>query len=173
MLIRHRVIQLMAALLLLLGLLVGPAGVAPASAADGARPIPWSEQNPDDFIIKEFTSAQGNKYAVAYPKSAGSKDEDRAASVGSGDSWIDVKWPDGFSSSSSPLPQAVIDIGISDASVWEYNLVWKYEVGFTNTKGWGFQFKDATNDVYKVSTVVNGWHYLLYNSSDPTIIGVQ
>jgi hypothetical protein len=135
--------------------------------------VSFKEQNPDDFIVKKFTSAQGNKYAVAYPKSAESTDEDEAASVGSGDSWIDVNWPNGFSSMSGFLPQDVLDIGISNASVFEYDLVWKYELAFSNTKGWGFKFKDATNDVYGVSTIINGWHYLLYNSSDPTIIGVQ
>lgn len=135
--------------------------------------IRFNEQDPDDYIVREFTSAQGNRYAVAHPKSAVPADEDGVASAGSGDSWVDVNWPDGFSSSLHPLPPEVIDIGISEAQVWEYGGVWKYELGFTNTRGWGFKFRDATNDVYRVSTILNGWHYLLYNSSDPTITGVQ
>jgi hypothetical protein len=139
----------------------------------------------DDHVVKEFTSVKGARFAVAYPKAVGYTvenletdltsfaDGDEARVAVSDDSWIDVRWPVGFVSGYPPMDQRVYDIGIADLAVDRYAIVWKYKINFRNTKGWGFQFKDATGDVYRISTIWNGWHYLLYNSSDPTIVGVK
>jgi hypothetical protein len=140
----------------------------------------------DDYVVKEFTSVKDERFVVAYPKAAGYTvenletdltsfaDEDEARAAVSDDSWIDVHWPLGFFSGVYGfLDQKVFDLGIADVSVGYYEAVWKYRLGFRNTKGWGFQFKDATGDVYRILTTINGWHYLLYNSSDPTIVGVK
>lgn len=131
----------------------------------------------EDYVVKEFTSTKGARFAVAYPKVGGytveNLDGNEVRTAVSDDSWIDVNWPLGFSQSGLSLGQEVVDLGIDFAQVQTYSIIWKYELFFTNTQGWGFQFKDATNDIYSVSTILNGTHYLLYNSDIPTIIGVK
>ncbi len=142
--------------------------------------------NLDNYVVKEFTSANGAKFAVAYPKEAGYTTEnletgldsftdgDTVKVTSTDDSWIGVSWPLDFDSDSDGLDQQVIDLGISSSDLYDYTgEVWSYILHFENTKGWGFQFKDATGDIYKVSTILNGWHYLLYNSSKPEIVGVK
>ncbi len=91
--------------------------------------------------------------------------------VSSASGWVDVNWPAG--SYHSPTIQAVQNIGISNVDMGYYSIIWKYNLHFENTSGWGFQFKDATGDIYRCSTFRNAWHYILYNSKDPTIIRVK
>jgi hypothetical protein len=51
--------------------------------------------------------------------------------------------------------------------------IYQCRIQFRNTKGWGFTFYDLSGDDYSCSTVLNGWHYIDYNSSEPTIIAVD
>ncbi|KAJ1334050.1 hypothetical protein MN608_04049 [Microdochium nivale] len=88
--------------------------------------------------------------------------------------WVGVYWPVG-DDSWKQVSQAVRDIGISRYRLYfnGHPNAYSYTLYFTNTKGWSFDFKDDSNDVYTVSTIINGDHYVKYNSDAPNINAVK
>jgi len=51
--------------------------------------------------------------------------------------------------------------------------IYRYQLNFTNTKGWGFAFMDGAEETYTCSTIVNGDHNVQYNSDRPHIMYVS
>lgn len=127
-------------------------------------------QNATEFITVEQTSASGEKFQVGYPKQEGDTEKSLKETVLTAGSYKDVKITP---YNGSYLSQGALDIGVKGAYIEVGGTIYKYRVWFYNSKGWGFRFKDETGDTYKCSTVRNGWHYIDYNSSKPTMIGVK
>lgn len=50
---------------------------------------------------------------------------------------------------------------------------WEYRLEFTNTGGWGFTFHDEGGDSYFCSTIINGHHFIQYNSDKPEIMFID
>ncbi len=131
----------------------------------------------EGFITREFSSRNGNKFQVGFPKSAGYTEGNLDAVVelvkSNGpvaDSTVGVNWV--YPSSHYPTSQAVQGIGIDRAEVGTGVAPYSYKIDFWNTKGWGFYFKDASGDIYHCSTIRNGHHFVQYNSDKPTIVEV-
>jgi len=83
--------------------------------------------------------------------------------------------------SDGPSPWIDTSPDIQELGISRYKLVreqddkkaWEWVLWFTNTKGWGFVFTDATGDTYTCSTPVNGNHSVGYDSKKPTIVRVE
>lgn len=90
--------------------------------------------------------------------------------------WVGVHWPLG-DDTWTDASQAAKDIGISQWRLYfnGHPNVFSYTLDFKNTKGWSFDFKDACNVVYTCSTVLNGEHYIKFNSDCKpiAIVGVK
>jgi len=94
------------------------------------------------------------------------------ATVQSSQVFMPVHWvPGTIWTATSPEVQA---LGIS-----RYQLVdngsssyFRYTLGFTNTKGWGYSFRDESGDTYHVTTAKNNDHYVSFDSDKPIIVGV-
>lgn len=67
----------------------------------------------------------------------------------------------------------VLGRGIRRYRLYPNGPVYSYILEFTNTQGYSFTFWDESEDYYKVTTIINGNHYVKYNSDKPTIIYVQ
>lgn len=127
------------------------------------------------FIV-ELVSEQGKKYEIGYPVDAGYTLSEIQESLKGAPSleasWLEVSWVPGAAQTSPS--NAVRDRGIAEGYVsHDRGHIWEYRLNFRNTKGWWFKFKDKTGDVYKCSTIRNGWHYIDYNSADATIVAIQ
>lgn len=128
------------------------------------------------YLVVELVSAAGRKYEVGYPVDAGYTENEvaehaGALSKGLSETFLAVNWIPG----AAPVTPSVQvqNLGIAEGYVsYDRGVVYNYRISFKNTKGWGFDFKDLTNDVYFCSTIRNGWHYIDYNSDDATIVGV-
>lgn len=145
----------------------------------------------DTHIVVELVKDSGSKYEVGYPKEAGytkeSVEEMIAAPEGASGSdsdtgnlkdngdYKDLKWTLG--DEQDYTSRAAKGIGIGGGYIVEgskiVTIYYDYRICFMNTKGWGFKFKDENGDTYSCSTVLNGSHYIDYNSSAPTIVGVK
>lgn len=133
----------------------------------------------EDFITREYTSENGDKFQVGYPKSAGYTEDNldqlldlmktKGIISDSNDS-VTVNWP--VPSTHNPTKQDVQYIGISRAEL-STGIGYDYKLDFWNTKGWKFYFKDGTGDIYSCTTVRNGHHFIQYGSNDPTIVEVS
>lgn len=134
----------------------------------------------ENFVVVEFVSKNGSKYAVGYPIAEGYTNENIALALQkSGENLHEVLSgyktikliPDGESTISTEAK----DIGIVSASVKTNNPIipYKYTLNFRNNKGYGFRFKDESNDTYFCSTFRNANHTIWYNSDKPIIIGVE
>jgi len=149
----------------------------------------------DDFIVKEFTTDSGQKYAVGYSKEEFSEadldaelasaepDEINVQATSSG--WVAVNWPfptthlrtgykvNEFIGFEHSLPELGLrSIRLNRMDVPE-EAIWKYMIQFVNDKGWGFEFKDESGDVYQITTIRNGSHFLMFRSGYPTIVAVR
>ena len=142
--------------------------------SNGAVPPKVADDSEQD--LSSTTTANGTDAPATKATTATTTNEysDDASIRILADNWTGVYWPvgDGKWKITSP---AVQGIGISRYRLY-YNgnpNLYDYTLDFTNTKGWGFNFKDEGNEVYSVSTILNGDHWLKYNSDHPTIIGVR
>ena len=50
---------------------------------------------------------------------------------------------------------------------------YKYQLDIYTTGGWTFYFRDRSGDEYEILAIVNGAHYVKYNSSGPEIVRVR
>jgi len=86
-----------------------------------------------------------------------------------GGDFEDLKWVE--------TSAAVQELGISQYRIYDAgpntSQIWRYQLFFTSTKGWGFEFEDASHDKYPCSTVINGEHNIQYNSDQPDILVVR
>ncbi|QCE40151.1 hypothetical protein [Psychroserpens sp. NJDZ02] len=134
----------------------------------------------DEYVVVEFMNDSGNKYEVGYPKDSGytldNIEEELTNAVKTYQnrdlaSFKDINWvPDGGSNTS----RAAIKNGIVGGYVNKDNgFIYTYRLHFANQSGWGFTFKDVSDDTYHCSTPRNGNHYVDYNSGHPTMVGVD
>lgn len=135
--------------------------------------------NLDDYITLEFTTSNGEKYQVGYPTDGGQDEESLRAELSKLDFseknasiYRELNCPPDEVGYVSPGAQA---IGIANAYVLSssHATIYTYRLWFENTKGWGFDFKDDSGDVYGITTILNRWHYIDYNSPKPTMVGVM
>ncbi|KZS87518.1 hypothetical protein SISNIDRAFT_460810 [Sistotremastrum niveocremeum HHB9708] len=138
--------------------------------------ITWNKTTSQNGAAFEFgtsdkiSSAKTGQEALLSPHEIAGIQANVKAAASTG---VTVKWEvgDGKMKATS---QSVKDIGISEyALIKQSNTVYTYRLDFTNTKGWGFNFKDESGDKYTVTTFRNGGHMLQYNSDKPTIVLVQ
>ncbi|MBD0319544.1 MAG: hypothetical protein ICV87_04375 [Gemmatimonadetes bacterium] len=137
----------------------------------------------EEHIVAEFTSGAGNTYEVGYPKAAGYTSENLEAEIASASekrsgsasaeaaTFSPLLWVvDGDSTTS----RAAIKTGIVGGYVnTDRGIIYNYQLNFANSSGFGFTFKDLSDDTYFCSTPRNGNHYVNYNSSRPSMVGVQ
>lgn len=140
----------------------------------------------ETHVVVECTSGLGNTYEVGYPKAAGYTRENieaellragemrKAGAADDAGAFSPVNWDAGGDSTTS---RAAIRSGIVGGYVVFINPdpapLYRYVVNFANDGGWGFTFKDLSNDTYGCTTPRNGNHYFHYNSPAPTIVGVR
>lgn len=136
-----------------------------------------SLEEKEGFVIREFSTANNNKFQVGFPKSAGYTEKNldemlvliKTNSPAAHDT-VGVNWLN--PSSQYPTSQAIQNLGIDRAEIGPGIAPYSYKLDFWNTKGWGFSFKDASGDIYQCSTIRNGHHFVQYNSNNPTIVSV-
>ena len=130
----------------------------------------------DKYIEIELVDANGEKYRVGYPESAWyfestihSELKTLKQEVGNPPAVLD--WaPD---VRPTVTPDAAKEIGIVEGFVESGDgIIFDNRLHFRNTKGWYFTFKDEVGRYYTCSTPRNGWHYIDYTSSKPTIVSV-
>jgi hypothetical protein len=134
----------------------------------------------EEYIVVEFANDSGRKYEVGYPKKAGYTKDSIDAEITAANqnrsapnaAYAAIRWSvDGESSTSKGAKKIGIESGYITKSSGA--AVYIYRMNFTNSKGWVFTFKDESGDSYDCYTFQNGTHYIDYNSSDPTVIGVK
>ena len=126
-------------------------------------------------LVIELTSKHGHKYEVGYPIDSGYTEKDivdlQSEQLKADRVFLTVDWVPG-APRTSPSGE-VQKLGIKEGYVsQDRGVVYEYRINFENSKGWGFYFKDQSDDVYHCVTIKNGWHYIDYNSDKATIIGV-
>ncbi len=127
-------------------------------------------------VLISSTSKNGSKFTIGYTKDAGYTSDEiseglRSAKTASG-GFAEINWPPGKSPSETSGDAHII--GIVEGYVsHDRGTIYEYRVNFKNSQGWGFVFKDGSGGEYHISTILNGWHYIDYNSSNPTMIGVK
>ncbi|RON15576.1 hypothetical protein [Pseudomonas frederiksbergensis] len=127
-------------------------------------------------IIVELSSKAGHKYEVGYPIKDGYTEEKILENIKSHElqdsPFLSLQWIPGAPQTS---PSAEVQkIGIAAGYVsHDRGPIYEYRINFQNSKGWEFQFKDETGDIYPCNTTFNSWHYIDYNSDKATIIGVR
>lgn len=133
----------------------------------------------NEFFVVQFKSKLGHIYEVGYPKQAGytleklteNLTEEKSQHLEKRD-FCSLKWeinkkPDGTF-------QNAIDIGcMKGFVVGGISKIYQSRLHFKNTKDLGFEFQDEAGDIYFCSTYFNSWHYIDYNSSQSTIVGVR
>ncbi len=129
-----------------------------------------------DHLVISATNSSGGKYAIGYPTADGYSrdtlvDELQTAQATPAGyqalNWVPGQQP-GYTSPGAER------IGIQQGYVsHDRGPIYAYRINFYNTKGWHFDFSDESGDVYRITTIRNGWHYIDYNSEQPIIIGVR
>lgn len=129
-----------------------------------------------EFQWVQGTTKNGNSFVYGIKNGSTAESEaNQAYSASVQENFYGVYWPVGdqkWKYTSSPISDKV---GISRYKLFKgFNgsQVGDYCLEFTNTKGWGFTFKDESGDEYRMSTVVNRTHILRYNSKRPNIVDV-
>ncbi|WOE77024.1 hypothetical protein RZO07_16930 [Pseudomonas protegens] len=126
-------------------------------------------------VVIELSSRLGRKYEVGYPIEDGYTEKEVLESFNANkklaESFLKVEWVPGAPQTSPS--REVRERGIEAGYVsHDRGSIYEYRINFQNSKGWGFDFKDETDDVYSCSTIRNGWHYIDYNSDKATIVGI-
>ena len=129
----------------------------------------------DNHLIISSTSDSGQKFQVGYPKDEGYAKETLSAeladSLAAMAGYQDLRWVPGEQPGyTSPGAEG---IGIVQGYVsHDRGPIYAYRINFYNRKGWSFKFIDESGDVYKITTIRKGWHYIDENSDKPIILGV-
>ena len=130
----------------------------------------------DSHLVIPGTSNSGQRFQVGYPKADGysmnSLSEELATTLATPAGYQDLRWVPGDQPGyTSPGAEG---IGIVQGYVsHDRGPIYAYRINFYNSKGWHFKFIDESGDVYGITTIRNGWHYIDYNSDKPIIIGVS
>ncbi len=132
----------------------------------------------DSHVILQVMDGDKVAYEVGYPKSDGYSADTLLSNISETDqprkadaAFAKLNWVPGKEGYTSPQAER---IGISQGYVsHDRGPIYEYRINFHNTKGWHFEFKDESGDVYGCKTIFNGWHYIDYNSEQPIIIGVR
>jgi hypothetical protein len=128
----------------------------------------------DDHVICRATTVSGKAYELGYPKDEGySKDAlagEISGQMATPEGFQVLNWVPGQEGYTSPGAEG---IGIVKGYVsHDRGVIYSYRINFYNSKGWHFSFVDESGDVYKITTIRNGWHYIDYNSDKPIVVGV-
>ncbi|KAJ0419593.1 hypothetical protein BJY00DRAFT_150951 [Aspergillus carlsbadensis] len=90
---------------------------------------------------------------------------------------LKVKWPVGHGTATIKTSTTVYDeAGISQYKLSEQTgwiVIWKYVLEIENNVNYTYEFTDESGDTYGLTTMVSGWHYVRYNSDQPTIVRVK
>jgi hypothetical protein len=130
-----------------------------------------------DRIFFQLTSKKGKPYQVGYPKEGGLTRESIDSELSKANKsnaiasdWKVLKW-DPYNKIYITSTEAN-DIGIESGGVLfiPNPSIYEFQLYFYNTKGWYFGFEDATGDIYTCATIINGNHWVDYNSADATIL---
>lgn len=129
----------------------------------------------ENHVVATRTTESGNQYEVGYPKLQGYSAESLADELSNGPAippgYQALNWEPGKSGYTSPGAES---IGIANGYVSnDRGPIYAYRINFYNSKGWHFKFIDESGDVYNITTIRNGWHYIDYNSDKPIILGVS
>lgn len=131
----------------------------------------------NEFIVVQFKNQSGELYEVGYSKEAGyTADEiklglSKVPALKSGN-YCDLKWE--VDVRPSETSDCAKKIGIAEGYVeGGSHTIYQCRMHFRNTQGWWFDFIDGNKEEYRCYTARNCWHYVDYNSSKPTIIGVR
>ncbi|KAF2869592.1 hypothetical protein BDV95DRAFT_608436 [Massariosphaeria phaeospora] len=137
-----------------------------------------------EFETEEVTLENGTKYtigrpkgsAVAYEKAQAAKaakeDDDADVLDSHGPSFeLDVDWRAG---SGGPTDSGFRSrTGISQYHVPIGGVLYKYRVWITTDQSYYYEFQDEGHQSYPLDVVLNGSHYVDYNSKQPNIIKVR
>lgn len=132
-------------------------------------------QDRDNHVVLFRTTDLGKSYEVGYPKEQGYCAGSLASELANGPTtppgYQALFWQPGGAGYISPGAE---NIGIVNGYVsHDRGVIYAYRINFYNSKGWHFKFIDESGDVYSITTIRNGWHYIDYNSDKPTICGVS
>ena len=84
---------------------------------------------------------------------------------------VNVNWP--VAGGWVPTPELVDTLGIAGYSLMETKgIIYKYTLTFQTVppSTFDYTFDDASGDSYVCNTWQDGFHYINYNSDDPTIV---
>ncbi|OAA63566.1 hypothetical protein SPI_03729 [Niveomyces insectorum RCEF 264] len=139
----------------------------------------------ENVVWTQSTTKEGRSFAVGVGQPTADNTSDAAVvdakggPVGShGDPEafeMDVHWPvDGTEhiTTSEVYDLAGLQAYKVEEQPW-YAPWFKYCLRIRNNVNYLYTFTDESNDTYDLRTVINGWHFLLYNSDQPTIVHVQ
>jgi hypothetical protein len=129
----------------------------------------------DNHVALPRTTDLGKAYEIGYPKhqgySAASLADELAHGPTAPSGYQALLWEPGGAGYTSPGAE---NIGIINGYVsHDRGMIYSYRINFYNSKGWNFRFIDESGDVYSITTIRNGWHYIDYNSDRPIICGVS
>ncbi|KZT58302.1 hypothetical protein CALCODRAFT_241893 [Calocera cornea HHB12733] len=135
----------------------------------------------DNIVWTKAISAKGAAYETGVANVAPSKpeDDDSVKAFQRGDKnpfTIKVHWPVGDNSNK------IASVNLYDiAGIMKYKLYnnpgtgnwFQYVLDVQTNMNYKYKFKDEEGDEYTIDAFVNGWHYVKYNSTAPTIIQVS
>ncbi|WP_199259724.1 hypothetical protein [Paracoccus binzhouensis] len=129
----------------------------------------------DNHLVLSRTTDLGKTYEIGYPKQQGYAAASLADELAHGPTtppgYQALCWEPGGLGYTSPGAE---NIGIVNGYVsHDRGAIYSYRINFYNSKGWHFKFIDESGDVYAITTIRNGWHYIDYNSDKPIICGVS
>lgn len=130
------------------------------------------------YVVAQFKTESGSTFEVGYPKDAGYSAETLEVNLDKfspelvkEEEWITVHWEPG---KEAFIPMILRKRKIESARINEdLGLFYAYRLNFVNSGGWKFYFKDLTGDVYSCKTILNGKHYIDYNSDNAVIVSVK
>ncbi|WP_044797572.1 hypothetical protein [Bacillus cereus] len=128
----------------------------------------------NNFIWKESKSEKGNEYQSGYSKdNSGEKKTENKLS--SRNFYVDVNWPvsksDEWIVTSNEFSK---ETGITRYALYKQSFsIYDYKLYFTVMQSGEYHFKDETGDVYSLTAIAFGDHYISYNSKKPNIVLVS
>ena len=121
---------------------------------------------------KEFTSKDGKKFEVGFPKGEASDEAAFAPAPTKSNFGICLNWIVGDCGWKQTAGNVQATASITSYALCPNTGAWKYILYFVNTQHYNYYFYDQTGDYYQVNTFRNGSHYVRYNSDKPTIVFV-
>ena len=133
-----------------------------------------------DCIWKEFTSKNGKKFRVGYPKELGYTEENIYAEIAQkkefeGEVNVSVHWVPEENVSWHEPKKAVREKGIREYKYTKNSgaTIHIYQLEFINTKVKSFYITYESGDEFCIPTLRKGHHYINYNSTHPIIIEIN